>query len=57
ATIERRQGLKVCCPEEIALRQGFATPTEMQPWLDRLGKSAYAEYIRRLIRHLAEGNA
>jgi glucose-1-phosphate thymidylyltransferase len=57
ATLERRQGLKVCCPEEIALRQGFVTPGEMSPWLERLGKSAYAEYIRRLMRHLAEGTA
>ena len=54
ATLERRQGLKVCCPEEVALRQGFVTPADMAPWLERLGKSAYAEYVRRLIRHLSE---
>ncbi|MGE0699159.1 MAG: glucose-1-phosphate thymidylyltransferase RfbA [Hyphomicrobiaceae bacterium] len=54
ATLERRQGLKVCCPEEIALRQGFVTPSEMAPWLERLGKSAYAHYLRRLMKHLAE---
>jgi glucose-1-phosphate thymidylyltransferase len=56
ATLERRQGLKVCCPEEIALRQGFVTADEIQPWLARLGKSAYADYIRRLIRHMAEAH-
>jgi glucose-1-phosphate thymidylyltransferase len=49
ATIERRQGLKVSCPEEIALRMGFVSPKEMEPWLSRLGKSGYASYIRRLI--------
>ncbi|MDX2156706.1 MAG: glucose-1-phosphate thymidylyltransferase RfbA [Hyphomicrobiaceae bacterium] len=55
ATLERRQGLKVCCPEEVALRQGFVTPEQMAPWLAKLGKSAYADYIRRLIRHMHEG--
>jgi glucose-1-phosphate thymidylyltransferase len=49
ATIERRQGLKVSCPEEIALRMGFVSPKEMEPWLSRLGKSGYASYVRRLI--------
>jgi glucose-1-phosphate thymidylyltransferase len=57
ATLEQRQGLKICCPEEIALRQGFATAEEMAPWLARLGKSAYADYIRRLVRHLEDGES
>ncbi len=47
ATLERRQNLKVCCPEEIALRMGFITLAEMEPWLARLGKSEYAAYVRR----------
>lgn len=55
ATLERRQGLKICCPEEVALRQGFVTPDEIAPWLARLGKSAYADYIRKLIGHLESG--
>ena len=46
STLEKRQGLKVCCPEEVALRQGFVTPSEIEPWLARLGKSDYAAYIR-----------
>jgi glucose-1-phosphate thymidylyltransferase len=49
ATIERRQGLKVSCPEEVALRMGFVSPAEMEPWLKRLGKSDYATYVRRVI--------
>jgi glucose-1-phosphate thymidylyltransferase len=48
ATLERRQGLKIACLEEIALRQGFMTLDAMEPWLSRLGKSAYATYIRRV---------
>ena len=47
ATLERRQGLKIACPEEIALRMGFTTLAAMEPWLARLGKSAYATYVRR----------
>jgi len=49
ATIERRQGLKVSCPEEIALRMGFISPAEMEPWLARLGKSGYATYVRHVL--------
>ncbi|SFV26525.1 glucose-1-phosphate thymidylyltransferase RfbA [Hyphomicrobium facile] len=48
-TIERRQGLKISCPEEIAVRMGFISPSGLEPWLGRLGKSPYAEYIRRVI--------
>ncbi len=52
ATLERRQGLKIACLEEIALRMGFTTFEAMQPWLTRLGKSAYADYIRRAARRV-----
>jgi glucose-1-phosphate thymidylyltransferase len=54
ATLEQRQSLKICCPEEIALRQGFTTLDEMAPWLERLGKSAYATYIRKVASRMAE---
>jgi glucose-1-phosphate thymidylyltransferase len=57
ATLEKRQGLKVCCPEEIALRQGFVTPAEMEPWLAKLGKSAYADYVRRTAVDVSAGYA
>ena len=52
ATLERRQNLKVSCPEEIALRLGYTTFAEMQPWLERLGKSDYASYIRKVGQQL-----
>jgi glucose-1-phosphate thymidylyltransferase len=52
ATLERRQGLKICCPEEIALRRGYITPSEMEPWLARLGNSNYASYIQRIMNSL-----
>jgi glucose-1-phosphate thymidylyltransferase len=54
ATLERRQGVKVCCPEEIALRKGFVTLTEIEPWLGRLGKSDYADYVRKSVENQLE---
>ena len=48
AMLERRQGMKICCPEEIALRLGYVTPGELKPWLARIGKSAYGEYVLRV---------
>ncbi len=48
ATLERRQGMKISCPEEIALRYGFTTLAAMEPWLNKLGKSDYAAYVRRI---------
>jgi glucose-1-phosphate thymidylyltransferase len=48
ATIERRQGLKISCPEEIALRLGFVTFAELQPYLNRLGASEYATYVKKI---------
>jgi glucose-1-phosphate thymidylyltransferase len=52
AMLERRQGLKICCPEEIALRLGYVTPRELAPWLTELGKGAYADYVRRVAESL-----
>ncbi|WP_414462573.1 glucose-1-phosphate thymidylyltransferase RfbA [Hyphomicrobium sp. DY-1] len=49
ATIERRQGLKISCPEEIAFRMGYLSADEVTASLGRLGKSAYAEYVRRIL--------
>lgn len=45
AVLERRQGLKVSCPEKIALRLGYATLAELEPWLVKLGQSGYGDYI------------
>ena len=49
ATLERRQGLKVCCPEEIALRLRYVSGESLEPWLDRLGKSGYGDYVRQIL--------
>ena len=52
AALERRQGLKIACLEEIALRQRFITPAAMEPWLGKLGKSTYATYVRQIAENL-----
>ena len=48
-TLEKRQGFKIACPEEIAWRKGFIDQSQVEALADRLGKSAYAEYVRRTI--------
>jgi glucose-1-phosphate thymidylyltransferase len=52
AMLERRQGLKISCPEEIALRLKYVTPDRMKPWIAELGKGSYADYIRRIAESL-----
>jgi glucose-1-phosphate thymidylyltransferase len=46
ATIEHRQGLKVACLEEVALRMGFIGQTELAAIIDRLPQGEYREYLR-----------
>jgi glucose-1-phosphate thymidylyltransferase len=48
ATLEKRQGMKIACPEEIAWRMGFIDNTGLDKAAQRLGKSDYAQYLRRL---------
>jgi glucose-1-phosphate thymidylyltransferase len=57
ATIERRQGLKISCPEEIALRLGFVTFAELQPWLHSLGAGEYTTYVRKIAQALSSSPA
>jgi len=48
-TIEQRQGLKICCPEEIALRNGYITPEKLRELAQILAKNQYGKYLLRLI--------
>jgi glucose-1-phosphate thymidylyltransferase len=47
--IEERQGYKIACLEEIALRQGWVTNTEVREYVDRLSESSYSNYVRKLL--------
>ncbi len=49
AAVERRQGLKVGCPEEIAWRQGWIDDSALARLAEPLRKSGYGEYLLRLI--------
>jgi glucose-1-phosphate thymidylyltransferase len=48
ATLERRQGMKIACPEEIAWRTGFIDDRGLERAIARLGKGEYAGYLRKL---------
>ena len=51
ATIERRQGLKIACLEEIAWMQGWIDDEGLLRQAERLGKSGYGRYLRQLLEH------
>lgn len=48
AAIENRQGLMVCCPEEVAFRKRWITAEHLQKLAEPLSKTEYGEYLRRL---------
>ena len=53
--LEQRQGMRVCCPEEIALRLGYITLEEFGRLAERCAKSSYGEYLFGIYKSLAGG--
>jgi len=48
-TIEKRQGLKIACPEEIAYRNGYINSGDLQKLAEPLKKNGYGQYLMRLL--------
>ncbi len=49
ATLERRQGLKVACPEELAYRQGWIDAAQLERLAQPLTRNGYGQYLLRLL--------
>jgi len=52
ATLQKRQGLMVACPEEIAFRQGWITAEVVQNVAEQLSKNSYGQYLRRILNEI-----
>ena len=53
ATLEKRQGLKVACPEEIAFRRKWIDAGQLEKLAAPLSKNGYGQYLQRLLREQA----
>lgn len=47
--VEERQGLKICCPEEIAYRMGYIDDAQLEKLIEPLKKSGYGLYLQRIL--------
>ena len=51
--LEQRQGLRIACPEEIALRQGYISLQQFERLAEKNGKSSYGEYLKSVAASFA----
>jgi glucose-1-phosphate thymidylyltransferase len=49
ATLEKRQGLKVACPEEIAYRRGWIDAAQLERLAQPLLKNGYGQYLQKVL--------
>lgn len=49
STVEKRQGLKIACPEEIAYRKGYINAVELAALAEPLQKNGYGKYLKRIL--------
>ena len=49
-TLEKRQGLKICCPEEIAYRKGYINAEQVEKLAAPLAKNAYGQYLLAMLK-------
>ena len=52
-TIEKRQGLKIACLEEIAYQKGWITKAQLSKQAEQLGKTNYGRYLLKIMEGLA----
>jgi glucose-1-phosphate thymidylyltransferase len=52
ATLQKRQGLMVACPEEIAYRQGWISPEDVLKVATELSKNSYGQYLTKIVNEL-----
>jgi glucose-1-phosphate thymidylyltransferase len=52
ATLQKRQGLMIACPEEIAYRQGWISAEAVQKLADQLNKNSYGQYLNKILLEL-----
>ena len=50
ATLERRQGLKIACPEEISWRNGFISSEQVERLAQPMAKNGYGQYLLRMLK-------
>ena len=55
ATLQKRQGLMVACPEEIAFRQGWIGAEEVQKVASQLSKNSYGQYLIKILHEMKSG--
>jgi glucose-1-phosphate thymidylyltransferase len=53
ATLEKRQGLKVACPEEIAYRAGWIDAEQLEKLAAPMLKNSYGQYLMQVLRERA----
>jgi glucose-1-phosphate thymidylyltransferase len=53
--LEQRQGLRIACPEEIALRQGYISLEQFSRAAEKCAKSSYGEYLESVLRNFEAG--
>src|SRR6476661_7214020 len=52
--LEQRQGLRIACPEEIALRLGYISLDQFHKLAQKTAKSSYGEYLKSVARSLSD---
>jgi glucose-1-phosphate thymidylyltransferase len=53
ATLQKRQGLMVACPEEIAFRQGWIGAEAVQKAASQLNKNSYGQYLSKILNEIS----